>query len=100
MYSDVWQWLFEEASNQKPEGSSDLIPYWIYEEGDFQIQRIIPILPYSREVSHYEKLKDALTLYRLAFGQPRQEDFLAFLSENIDYKDRNKLNNMQLVLKP
>jgi len=98
--TDVWQWLFEEASKQKDKSSSDLIPYWIYEEGDCQIKRIIPILPYSKEVSHYEKLKDALTLYRLAFGQPRQEDLLAFLSENIDSEDREKLNNMQIVLKP
>jgi hypothetical protein len=39
----------------------------------------IPVLPFSREVSRLEWLKRSLTVYRLAFGQPRQEDLLEYL---------------------
>ncbi len=97
---DVWQWLFEQASMLKPEDSNDLIPFWIFEEGDAHIQRTIPILPYSKEVSRYDQLKDILTLYRLAFGQPRQEDLLSFLSSELSENDKHKLMEMQLVLMP
>ena len=37
------------------------------------------MLPFSREVRKLEWLKRSLTVYRLAFGQPRQEDLLAYL---------------------
>ena len=32
------------------------------------------MLPFSREVRRLEWLERSLTVYRLAFGQPRQED--------------------------
>jgi hypothetical protein len=35
--------------------------------------------PLSRDVPKVQQLKDALVMYRLAFGQPRQEDLLALL---------------------
>ena len=37
------------------------------------------MLPFSREVRRLEWLKHSLTVYRLAFGQPRQEDLLEYL---------------------
>jgi hypothetical protein len=33
----------------------------------------------SRDNHRYRQVRDTLTLYRLAFGQPRQEDLLALL---------------------
>jgi hypothetical protein len=37
------------------------------------------MLPFSREVARLAWLKRSLTVYRLAFGQPRQDDLLDYL---------------------
>ena len=39
------------------------------------------MIPYSREVQRLQDLIKGLANYRLVFGQPRQEDLLARLSE-------------------
>jgi hypothetical protein len=49
---------------------TDMIPYWIY-EGRVRVERRVPMLPFSREVTRLAWLKRSLTVYRLAFGQPR-----------------------------
>ena len=38
------------------------------------------MLPLSREVAKLERLKKSLAVYRLVFGQPRQDDLAAWLS--------------------
>lgn len=60
------------------DNDSDLIPYWIY-EGPVKVERRVPMLPFSREARRLEWLKQSLTVYRLTFGQPRQEDLLEYL---------------------
>lgn len=37
-------------------------------------------MPLSRDHQRWERLRESLALYRLAFGQPRQEDFLQLLA--------------------
>jgi hypothetical protein len=79
-WSDPWAALFKLAAEAAgPEGLG-LIPYWVYEHGSAKVERRVPLLPYSREVGKLKRLKTGLALYRLAFGQPRQEDLLAILS--------------------
>lgn len=73
-----WDTLFELAREDRPVGSNDLVPYWIF-GGDAKVERRVPMLPFSREVGQLERLKSSLAVYRLAFGQPRQEDLLAYL---------------------
>ncbi len=41
----------------------------------------MPMLPLSREIDQLDRLKKSLAAYRLVFGQPRQEDLLAYLRE-------------------
>lgn len=59
----------------------DFAPYWLY-PGDAKIER--HLLPYalSQDIPKSERLKRGLALYRLAFGQPRQEDFLAMVDRH------------------
>lgn len=76
-HDDPWQVMFD-AARAETENDSDLIPYWIY-EGPVKVERRVPMLPFSREVRRLEWLKRSLTVYRLAFGQPRQEDLLEYL---------------------
>lgn len=86
---DPWQTLFHIAAQGRSNGDSDLIPYWIFEDGSSRIERRIPLLPYSKEVGKLKRLKQGLALYRMAFGQPRQEDLLFSLSHNGNYKSYN-----------
>lgn len=58
----------------------DFYPWWMY-PGDARINRIIAKYPLSKDVARYERLKDALVSYRLALGQPRQEDMLELLDK-------------------
>lgn len=82
---DPWATLFRLAAQQKQHGLSDLIPYWIFEEGAARVERRIPLLPFSKDVQKLKRLKHGLALYRLVFGQPRQEDLLFSLglSDNL-----------------
>lgn len=79
---DPWQILFQIATRGKSNGHSDLIPYWLFEDGSSRVERRIPLLPYSKEVGKLKRLKQGLALYRMVFGQPRQEDLLFSLSKN------------------
>jgi hypothetical protein len=40
------------------------------------------MLPLSRESTRLDDLKQSLALYRLTFGQPRQEELLEFLKRH------------------
>jgi hypothetical protein len=56
-----------------------LYPHWVFEPQVGQVERIRRHLFFytdSQDVSRYEELKERLTLYRLVFGQPRQQDLL------------------------
>ncbi|MDT8285322.1 MAG: helicase-related protein, partial [Thermovirgaceae bacterium] len=81
---DPWDILFKIAVKERDKGASDLIPYWIFElEEGYKVERRVPIYPLSREESYYKHLKQSLALYRLVFGQPRQEDLLAHLERRV-----------------
>ena len=83
-------------------GSNELVPYWLFEaENVEKIDLHVPMLPFSREEGHFERLKKMLAIYRLIFGQPRQEDLLHYLAENVEDKSRlQALNNLRITLEP
>ena len=75
--SDPWSFLFDVADRQtKAERRSDLVPYWHLPEGKAKIVRFVPMMPLSRDVLKFDRALQVLALYRLAFGQPRQEELL------------------------
>jgi hypothetical protein len=96
---DPWKAMFD-AARAETVVDSDLIPYWIY-EGAVKVERCVLMLPFSREVRRLEWLKRSLTVYRLAFGQPRQEDLLEYLrglvGEGISVDD---IAELQIHLEP
>lgn len=75
---DPWNTAFDAAAARRPPGATDLFPYWVF-PGPWAIERHIPLLPLSRDRQRYQQVRDTLTLYRLAFGQPRQEDLVELL---------------------
>jgi len=74
---DPWLALFTVADRQIQNGrKSDLVPYWHYPEGHTRIERYVPMMPMSKEVAKLDDALKVLVYYRLAFGQPRQEELL------------------------
>jgi hypothetical protein len=83
--SGVWDALFGVAEKQEREGTGkcELIPFWHVEADLYQIERIIPFYPFSRDRAKLSTLLKTLALYRLAFGQPRQAELVEHLLTNI-----------------
>jgi hypothetical protein len=82
---DPWQVLFTLAREGREANATDLVPYWVYEvEGGAKVERRVPIIPFSREQQRLHALKRSLALYRLVFGQPRQEELLAYLESRLE----------------
>ena len=89
-----------DAARAEAAVDSDLIPYWIY-EGPVKVERRVSTLPFSREARRLEWLKRSLTLYRLAFGQPRQEDLLEYLHSLLGSDlSADDLAELQIQLQP
>jgi hypothetical protein len=82
--ADPWLAMFREARESAHGDDSDLVPYWVYPvENGAKIERHVPALPLSRDAARYQELRRALTLYRMAFGQSRQQDLIDFLQRNV-----------------
>jgi len=70
------------------------------EKDNCNIKRMVPILPYSREVSKLNYLKETLGAYRIVFGQPRQEDLLKYLNRHAEKLDGKDLIDLKIDLSP
>ena len=88
---DIWEALFNLASEKRLSSESEMVPYWVYPQGSSRIERHVPLLPFSRDASALPRLKNSLAAYRLAFGQPRQEDLVEFLRRNHSEDDIDEL---------
>ena len=97
--TDPWDAVFEAAAAEDHHGLGDLTPYWIY-AGDAHLQRCIMTLPLSRDEERWARLQDSLALYRLAFGQPRQEDMLAALERRGVTADGERIAELKFDLRP
>jgi len=78
--SDSWRQLFEAARNARSRELSDLVPFWVYTtEGGAHIERHLPMIPLSKDVDRAQVLRRSLAVYRMAFGQSRQDDLVQYL---------------------
>jgi hypothetical protein len=96
---DPWAALFAQAVKERSPELSDLVPYWIF-EGPHKLERHVPLLPFSRDHDRFAQLKHSLALYRLVFGQPRQEDLLRYLQEEAASGRREELLESRIDLSP
>jgi hypothetical protein len=80
---DPWTALFDAA----PSADDGLTPFWIF-EGHARIERHALTLPMSRDAHRLDELSRLLGIYRLAFGQPRQDELLAALRRVPDLESR------------
>lgn len=78
---NFWEHVFEivkEAPDMQ-RYKHGLYPHWIFEPSGDQVECIRRHLFFyadSEDAHRYEELKERLALYRLVFGQPRQQDLL------------------------
>ena len=104
--SDIWKLLFEKAKYDRNSEMNDLEPFWIFENDSTEsddnhlIERHIPCYPMSRESMKLDQLKKSLAVYRMAFGQPRQEDLVEFIEENLSDYYIDKLMDYRIDLVP
>lgn len=82
---DPWKFLFARATQNRQDGASDLIPYWVYPlEDGAKIERHVPALPLTRDRARLRALRRSLAVYRMVFGQPRQDDLVEYLLREFD----------------
>ena len=61
----------------------------------------MPALPYSREVERLHDLRRSLAIYRMVFGQSRQEDLIAYLLAKLPDEQQTKIvAELQIDLSP
>jgi hypothetical protein len=81
--ADPWAAMFSAACQSRTADQNDLFPFWIAPVGAAKIERHILALPHSREINQQVSLRRSLVLYRMVFGQNRQEDLVDFLVNNV-----------------
>ncbi len=102
---DPWTVLFD-AAKQKLRAygtaENDIKPYWIFEEVEdpYRVERLVPLPPFSSEHARLYALKRSLAVYRLAFGQPRQEDLVTFLADQSEKSSAFEFTKYHLNLAP
>jgi hypothetical protein len=81
---DIWRSMFERALADRSAADNDLVPYWLFPvENGAVIERHVPHLPLSRDKERLHNLRRSLTMYRMVFGQSRQEDMIAYLLKTV-----------------
>lgn len=77
---DPWRAAFAAARAEAVDADSEIVPYWVYPiDGGETVRRIVLALPHSRDARQSERLRRSLAVYRMVFGQPRQDDLVEYL---------------------
>ena len=99
---DPWDTIFEAARKARGDGENDLVPYWIYPvDGGARIERYVPSLPLTRDRQILVSLRRSLAVYRLVFGQPRQEDLVEYLLRRVPKDQLDQLvESLRINLSP
>lgn len=98
---DPWRRIFDRGVEARAPGEDDVVPYWVFTQGGARIERHVPAIPLSREVARLARLKRSLALYRMIFGQPRQEDLMAYLLTHMDSESAERIaGELRMDLSP
>jgi hypothetical protein len=98
---DPWSQLFELARTASTDPSG-ITPFWVYTtEGGAMIERHVPVIPLSREANQLPALRNSLAVYRMVFGQPRQDDLVEFLTRQLPPETlADRLDQLRIDLTP
>lgn len=105
---EPWAELFARADEMTAQDrDTQIVPYWVFPSDELddpsmaRIERHLPVTPYSREASRLDPLMASLAYYRLAFGQPRQEELVRHVLGRIeDDEIRTGLAEIRVDLTP
>lgn len=86
-----------DAAEARHGHGTGLSPWWTYEQAD--VSRYALILAKSRDLARFDHLQRQRLLYRLALGQPNQEDLINHLARGSDRKIA-ELGKLALDLRP
>ena len=75
-----WDAIAKSADEEFKDDETGLTPWWTLPGAD--LKRHLFVLPQSRDIDRFAKLKTQRLLYRLALGQPDQEDLVELLTDN------------------
>jgi hypothetical protein len=100
--NDPWEELFAAGKNDRAADTSDLVPFWVFPlEGGARIERHVLALPLSRDRERFEILRRSLAVYRMVFGQPRQEDLTAYLLAHLPQTEVERVSEeLRVNLEP
>ena len=82
--ADPWMQLFHLAREGRTDKGSDLVPFWVYAKEDgAAIERHMPMVGLSKDSERAVALRRSLAVYRMAFGQSRQDDMVQYLLNHL-----------------
>ena len=101
-YLDPWKFLFIQEVELRGDKKDDIWPFWVFEtDGGAKIDRHVPCMPMSRDRERLKDLQSTLVLYRMVFGQPRQEDLVEFLKKYMGREEiKKEMENFRIDLSP
>jgi Helicase conserved C-terminal domain len=76
--SDGSPWRCMQRHAERSVDASGLHPWWVLDGAE--ISRHVFERPFGRDVARFAQLREQRMIYRLALGQPNQEDFIHVLS--------------------
>lgn len=94
-----WDAAYEAGIAAAPDRFGELAPHWIT-DGPAKIERHLMPYPLSHDHDRYQRLKNDLAVYRLTFGQPRQEDLADLLIQRGVHLDPDEISRLRLDLRP
>jgi hypothetical protein len=99
---DPWAALFAWVENEHGAHARGLVPYWNFPvPNGARIERHVPTLPLSRDRQKLNALRRSLAVYRMVFGQARQEDLVEYLLEHLPEEQIDELSQaLQIRLAP
>lgn len=93
---DIWTDVFNVIKGSNT--GTDLVPYWHVPGGSAHIERMVPAMPFSTEIIRLDEILRILSLYRLAFGQPRQQELVEnLLKRNFTDDDIKEIKRALLI---
>ncbi|MEN9644056.1 MAG: hypothetical protein RL238_725 [Actinomycetota bacterium] len=78
--ADLWSTMYAAAEAARAPGVNDMVPHWDL-DGPAATERHVLSYPMSRDEEAWANLKKVIALYRLAFGQPRQDLMIELLAQ-------------------
>lgn len=96
---DPWDTAYRLATSSADGRLGAFAPHWVY-PGEAKIERHVNPFALSNDELRLAQIKKDVALYRLTFGQPRQEDLLELLKQRYSAADPADLEALRLDLSP